>query len=273
MPECKARWLRAAAPAARLTAVDREARVLRGYVVAQAGPFKDRRGEFDAEGLRQIADMGNASAKGLKSHFTHATLSGDGLGKLLGRARNFRVDRATDARTGARVDAVRADLHFAASASRTPSGDLAGYVMDLAEEDPDGLSSSLVIEPAEKAQVDAKGRQLTDAEGNALPSLWYPKRLHASDIVDTGDAVDGLLSHGIDAGELPDAVVRMASAALDQAFPDAARDVLEARCLAWLTRYLEARYGPPPPPAATPRLDALRQRLARLADGCRATVA
>ena len=32
--------------------VDRENNVLRGYVVAQLGPFKDGRGEFDVQLLR-----------------------------------------------------------------------------------------------------------------------------------------------------------------------------------------------------------------------------
>lgn len=254
------RWLRAGVSAPPV-AVDREANVLRGYVLAQQGPFKSQgRGEFDEEALRSIVSLGNARPKGLKSRFTHPGLSEDGLGSYLGRAKNLRMDKARDDRTGKTVLAVRGDLHFSPSASKSPKGDLSGYVMDLAEDDADALSSSLVLEVDQEFRIDSKNRPLLDDDGNELPPLWRPKRLHASDIVDTGDAVDGLLSFGVDALDLPDGAVRMATAALDRAFPNAGRDVIEARVTAWLSRYLMQRFGAPVTPV-TPRLDALRVRL------------
>lgn len=251
------RWLRAGT-LARPSAVDRQARVLRGYVVAQEGVFKDRRGVFDAQSLAEIVQHGNASPKGLKSRFAHPTLSSDGVGKFLGRATNFRLDAAAGG-----VPAVRADLHFNPTASRTPSGDLAGYVMDLAESDPDAFSSSLVIVPKEVQQLDARGRVLLDEGGDPLPAVWRVGSLHASDIVDTGDAVDGLLSAGVDVDALPDSWVRLASEAVDSVFPGATRDVVEARVGAWLAQYLDARFGPQPAPR--PRaIDALSVRLAEM---------
>src|SRR5512146_1524362 len=124
--------------------VDRQNSVLRGYVVAQAGSFKSEgRGQFDLESLRKIVSLGNSSKNGLRSRFTHPTMSDDGLGKFLGRSRSFALGKAVDS-TGKTVDAVRADLHFDSSASDTPHGNLADYVMRLAESDPDAISSSLV---------------------------------------------------------------------------------------------------------------------------------
>jgi hypothetical protein len=73
-------------------------------------------------------------------------------------------------------------------------GNLGGYVMDLAESDPDALSSSLVLQ-TEKVQIlDEKGRPKKDDKGEDVPPVWLPTKLHASDVVDTGDAVDGFLS-------------------------------------------------------------------------------
>lgn len=210
--------------------VDRENKVIRGYVVAQRGPFKSTgRGEFDDKSLAMIADMMNAAPKGLKSRFAHPTLSSDGLGKFLGRARNARVDG----------DRVRADLHLDPSSFATPAGNLGQYVLDLAASDPDALSSSLVVKPKQELRVNPDGTRAKDDKGNPLPPLWRPERLHASDIVDTGEAVDGLLS----VDDLPDAIQRRGAEMLDSLFAGQPRDVVEARCLAYLARYLDNRYG------------------------------
>jgi hypothetical protein len=221
---------------ARAVGVDREAKILRGYCVAEAGPFKTPgRGEFDDRSLDTIVALMKASPAGLKSRFTHPDMSSDGLGKFLGRVRNPRRD-------GPRV---RGDLHFDPSAFSTPSGDLAGYLMDLADSDPAALSSSLVLQTDKEYRLEPGGERKKDADGNPLPPLWRPTRLHASDVVDDGDAVHGgLLSvHGLDLDGLPDALVRQASAALDNLFAGETREVIEARAQAYLQRYLDRRFG------------------------------
>lgn len=246
-------WLRAEAQG-RPIGVDREKNVLRGYVVAQQGPFKSKgRGEFDRKSLTMIRDMINAERLGLKSRFTHPDLSNDGLGKFLGRARNASIE----ANPSKGIDMVRADLHFDASAFDTPSGDLAGYVMRAADSDPEALSSSLVLSVDKKYRLNDDGTRQKDDQGEDLPPLWYPKALHASDIVDTGDAVDGILSAEIDIDRLPDAVVRRASEALDQLFSGQTREVVETRVGAYLERYLNRRFGEP----AGPSTALLRRRL------------
>lgn len=243
-------WLRATA-AGETIGVDRNESVIRGYIVAQEGPFSSEgRGEFDKPALRQIARLMRAAPNGLKSRFAHPSLSDNGIGKFLGRARNPRLDtisvrESKGVRKDDEITVVRADLHLDPSSRNTPSGDLGGYVMDLAESDPDAMSSSLVLQAKKEYRLDGKGRPELDDEGNELPPLWSPTHLHASDVVDTGAAVDGFLSAEVIDG-LPDAVVRRGAELLDRQFPDANREEIEARCQAWLARYLAYRFGDEP---------------------------
>jgi hypothetical protein len=266
-------WHKCLAPA-KSESVDRKENVLRGYVVAQEGPFKSAgRGEFDRKSLDTLLSLGNAKPKGIKSRFTHPNESNDGLGKYLGRSRNFRMGHATDERTGKRVLAIRADLHFDPTAMDTPpqgGKPLGVYVLDLAESDPEAISSSIVVQADEEYRRKKDGTLETDAEGNPLPPLWRPTALHASDIVDTGDAVDGLLSAGVDVDGLPLGVIWRAEEMLGEVFANQPREVVEARLSAYLSRYLDAKYGVQelpgdPEVVATPKLDAKKIKLAEMA--------
>ena len=241
------RFLRANV-SSRPVGIDREKGIIYGVIAAEEGPFKTPgRGEFDREGIRQIARM--MKEKPLKSRFAHPTLSDDGIGKFLGRFHNARNDvverivaRGKDgSATKKEFAVVRADIHLDPTSFKTPSGDLGTYVMDLAESDHEAFGTSLVIEPEEKVRLDAKGFRMRDEEGVELPPLWFPKSLHALDVVDTGDATNSFLGHEIDG--LPDAIVRRGAELLDGAFAGQSREVVEARCQAWLDRYLNLRYG------------------------------
>lgn len=222
--------------------VDREKNVLRGYVVAQSGPFKSEgRGEFNEEGLRLLEGLGNGAKQGIRSRFTHPTLCEDGLGNYLGRARDFFLSEAMAA-DGSIVPAVRADLFFDETAMQTPpkgGKPLGVYVMDLAESDPDALSSSIVVKPRKVYRKKADGTLEMGADGEELPPLWYPEKLLGSDIVDTGDAVDGLLS--IDG--LRDEELRKGAALLDGLFDGKSREEIAERLTGWLDRYLNLRFG------------------------------
>ena len=240
-------WLKANAKGKPI-GVDREggeAGIIHGYIMAQEGPFKSEgRGEFDKDALKQIVKLTKAAPNGLKSRFAHPSLSDDGIGRLLGRVRNPRLDvistRESDGEQKTdEISVVRGDLYLNPTSHETPSGNLGKYVMDLAESDPDALSSSLVISADEEFRIDKKGRPMKDEAGNDLPPLWRPQRLHASDLVDTGDAVDGLLS--LDG--LPDKLVRQGAAMLDKQFAGQSREVIESRAKAWLGRYLDRRFG------------------------------
>lgn len=259
------KWLRAIFTAdLAADAVDRKNNVLRGYVVAQEGPFKSAgRGEFNKEALQEIVRLGNSAGHGLKSRFTHPSASHDGLGKFLGRAKNLRMDKAIDARTGKRVNAVRADLHFDKTAMETPpegGGKPYGtYIMDLADSDPNAFSSSIVVVPEESQRLNKDGSMQLDDDGNPLPPLWWPLELHASDFVDTGDAVDSAL--GVDVDGLPLAALWRGEELLDSVFAGQSKDVIEARLAAYVQRYLDRKFGEQPPAEPTPALDARRQKM------------
>lgn len=230
--------------------VDREARVIRGYVVAEAGPFKTPgRGEFDEDGLSKIIELMRAKTAGTKSRFAHPNLSADGLGKFLGRAKNARLDGGK----------VRADLHLDPSSFTSPAGDLGSYVMDLAENDPGAFGSSLVLESDKTYRLNEKGERRTDDKGEPLPPLWMPRKIFSSDIVDEPDAVHGgLLAAGmIDVAELPDEVLWQGCMFLDQLFPGKSRDQVEKALQSFLGRYLDRRYGHKP----VLTVDMLRRKL------------
>jgi hypothetical protein len=236
-------WLRASVDTPAI-GVDREANVIRGMVVAQEGPFKTQgRGEFDGKSLAQIVRLMGKNKLGLKSRLAHPTLSEDGIGKFLGRVRNPQLATATIERNGEKkeIKAVRGDLYFDESAFNTPAGDLATYVMTLAESDPAALSSSLVLQVDEEWRLDTHKQPRRDEQGNVMPPLWRPTALHASDIVDTGEAVDDLLS--VEFENLPDAVVRQASELIDRAFPSLCRSEVQAKLESWMTKYLANRFG------------------------------
>lgn len=234
-----------------IVGVDKEAEIIHGFIVAQEGPFKSEgRGEFDVKALKTIVKFMKDSPNGLKSRFTHPDMSNDGLGKFLGRAKNPRLDKISvrdseGTKKDDEITVVRADLHIDPSSHSTPSGDLGGYIMRLVANDPDALSSSLVLRVEQEYRTDKKGHPEVDDDGNELPPLWRPLALHATDIVDTGDAVDGLLSANLDAEGLPDGVVRKASELMDRQFAGKPREFVESRCVGWLTRYLNRRYGEP----------------------------
>lgn len=235
MPE-KPERLRAAAKG-RPVGVDRKLNVIRGYVVAQLGPFKSQgRGEFDETSLNKIVELYKEHPAGLRSRFAHPSDSNDGLGKFLGRSKDGWLGTTINA-AGEEVPAVRADLHFDASAFKTnPNGNLGEYLLGLAESDPDALSSSLVVRVEREYRLEKDGTPKLGADGQPLPPLWRPKKLFASDIVDEGDAVDGLLSVE---PKWTNEFLAQGEALLNKMFAGQPRNVVRARCTAFLSRYLE----------------------------------
>lgn len=99
---------------------------------------------IDAVFLGQVAEQMTAAANGVKSRFTHPGLSADGLSKGLGLAIGGKVSG----------DQVLTDLHFYESAHNSPDGDLAGYVMKRAKEDPLHFGTSIVFISDDQAEDD-----------------------------------------------------------------------------------------------------------------------
>lgn len=209
--------------------VDREKGIIYGYSVATIGEAQGHGVLLDATTLEQIETLGNATKGGKKSRFTHPGLSSDGLGKFLGRSKNFRRDG----------NRTRADLHLSETAYDTPHGDLATYVMDLAEADPDAFGASVVVEIRREEQRDEEGKPKKDADGNRLMPLMRVKRLFASDIVDDPAANEGLFS-ALDTSDLPDWPAREASRILDALSKRETPEQLRGRVNAFLDRYFQA---------------------------------
>lgn len=117
---------------------DYGAGIIRGVALATVGEALGHRMWLDDSFIATVHDRVKATGKkGLKVRFTHPGLSSDGLGSFLGRAKG-----------GSMKDGIAyADIHFAKSAHETPDGDLAKYVMDMAEEDPEAFGTSIVFEP------------------------------------------------------------------------------------------------------------------------------
>jgi len=155
--------------------IDRKNAVIKGFAVVTKGLTKDERGEFDEESLDAVVSLGNQTKLGIKSRFGHPNMSSTALGTFLGRVKNFSRDG----------DIVRADLHIDKTAFDTPDGDLAGYVLNLAESDPEMFGASMVI------YWDAKDREALEDGEQDLPPIIHVTKLLSVDVVDDPAANNG----------------------------------------------------------------------------------
>lgn len=161
--------------------VDRENRIIHGFAVATKGEAKGHDVLLDDLFLNQVVTQGAMSKAGIKMRFDHPNASNTSMGTSIGRAKNFRRDG----------DVVRADAHLLKAAEDAPNGNLSGYVMDLAEEDPGLFGSSIAFIPDKvEFQLDDKGKP--DRTKKPFARL---KKLLAADIVDDPAAnPDGMFS-------------------------------------------------------------------------------
>ncbi len=150
---------------------------------------------IDKTFLTEVALAIATAEPGTKSRFTHPSLSGDGLGKALGRFRDASLDD----------DVVRADLHMYQSAHKTPDGDLAGYIMDRANEDPASFGVSIAFdgdrdaESAFMADHKDKGGRFVSPDPDNEHNFPHARLalLAAADVVDDPAAnPDGLFHRG-----------------------------------------------------------------------------
>lgn len=150
--------------------------IIKGFAVMSKGNVKDMRGwVIDDKTLDQIVSAGKAHKKlGLKSRFGHPNMSDTALGTFLGRAKNFVKDG----------DIARADLYLSKTAYNTPKGDLASYVLDLAEKDPESFGTSVCLGDYElEDQVITKKQK--DEGVTDLAPLLRVKTLNSVDAVDS----------------------------------------------------------------------------------------
>lgn len=171
----------------------RQQGVIRSASIVSRGEALGHDEWLDQSFIESVAEAINQPNKGVKSRFTHPSLSGDGLGTFLGRVMDAEV-------VGGRV---LADIHFTQASHNTPDGDLATYVMDLAEEDPESFGVSIVYQPDLGAEDEFNGANEDEFgvfqspdEDNArnLPHARLAN-LRAGDVVDEPAANPGGLFH------------------------------------------------------------------------------
>lgn len=207
---------------------DRARRTIFGVSAIELGPLNDpdeRPWFADETTLQQALTIGRSSPKGVKSRLTHPNMSNDGMGRQLGRFRNWRL--SADGRR------VLTDLHLASFAFRGGDNSIGGLVLDMASEDPDSFGVSL-------APVwDMEEMERLKASDGRMPMRF--KKLIAADIVDEPAATRGGLfgDSPLSIGTAP----HKATQALDTLFADASEEVIRDRVGSFLNTYLTSRFG------------------------------
>lgn len=178
------------------TGGDDGAGIIYGASIVTEGEALGHRAWLDRAFIESVHQAVNgAGRRGVKMRFTHPSLSGDGLGSFLGRAKKSRISDDS----GMAKSLV--DIHLSKTAHDTPDGDLASYVMDLADADPEAFGVSIVFSPdygaedrfvAEHEDEDGNFRSPDKNNGKNYRHARLAK-LHAADVVDDPAAnPDGL---------------------------------------------------------------------------------
>ncbi len=136
----------------------------------------------DQDFMSDVAFGINKHETGIKARFTHPGLSSDGLGTYLGKLHNGRMAG----------EQVFADLHFKEAATKTPDGNLADYVMTLAEGSPEDFGLSIVFEHDEKASRshmsdNTQGDRFVSPDEDNKNNFQHARllKLRAGDVVDS----------------------------------------------------------------------------------------
>jgi hypothetical protein len=210
--------------------VNREARTITGAKAMQFGPLNEgdaRPWKVDLTTLQQMEQYVNQPNRGAKMRFAHPNMSSDGMGRHLGRATNARIVTSKDEPPFLAVDATLGQY-----ATKSPKGDLAGYVLDMAEEDPEifGLSAHPIVDHEAMSKIEP------DKDG--LTPLRI-KGLRAIDFVDDPAATRGGM-FSLDSDSLADLPAR-ATDLLDTFFAESPAEVIRARFGSFLDQYLRTR--------------------------------
>ncbi len=205
--------------------VDRNTNVIYGVRLIEKGPLNDadvRPYEVTDDTLDDVVQLGGRTKQGLKSRFSHPSLSNDGIGSYVGRLRNLRRDE----------NAVYADLHISDTAFDTPRGDLGTYVMDLADDDPESFGMSL----ATVLEDEMYGEPERDDDGNIKLIPLRFKQVYAGDVVDSPAATrSGMFG----AWDIPDerSLPAMAEWVMEHYFKDLTLEQTRERIDAYLRKF------------------------------------
>ena len=223
----------------------RGAGIIRGASLIAKGEALGHRMWIDDVMLAQVVEAGNATKNGVKVRFAHPSMSGDGIGSYLGKAKNLSLAN----------DRVIGDIHFSPSSRETPDGDLGKYVMGLAKNDPDAFGMSIVFERDPKAEREfSNSHQTVNEDGDShfvSPDKKNEKNhrhvrlaaLLAADFVDEPAAnPDGVFHRGT-SQEIIDQAESVAAYALglSENIPGDSGGLSAERVRGFLSRFLESR--------------------------------
>jgi hypothetical protein len=168
--------------------IDNDKGIIKGVSVCTVGEAKGHGVNLDREFIQRVTEFGNAKRSGLKARFGHPNMCSTALGTFIGRFKNFRTEGAQ----------TLADLYLSNEAKNTPHGDLYGYVLGMATNEPDMFGTSIVFTPGQLYQRDDEGQKVLVADEFAadtdIPLYVECKELHACDTVDEPAANEGLFS-------------------------------------------------------------------------------
>lgn len=232
-------------PAVDFEGGSRKSGIIRGASLIAKGEALGHRMWIDEVMLAQVVEAGNSTKNGVKVRFAHPSMSGDGIGSYLGKAKNLRLAN----------DRVVGDIHFSPSSRETPDGDLGKYVMGLAKNDPDAFGMSIVFERDRKAEREfSNSHQQVNEDGDSYfvsPDEKNKKNyrhtrlaaLLAADFVDEPAAnPDGVFHRG-PSQEIIDQAESVAAYALGltETIPGDSGGLSADRVRGFLSRFLESR--------------------------------
>lgn len=129
-----------------------EGEVIRRCSIVTAGEALGHGVHLDESFVMEFAEQAEAMKLGLKARFGHPNMCNESLGTSLGRFRNFEL--SDDGRQ------LFADLHIGSYAHDTPHGDLGGYVLNYAKEDPESFGTSIVFQVGGHYRKDKDGNDV-----------------------------------------------------------------------------------------------------------------
>jgi len=176
-------------------AIDKENRRLNGVIAIEPIDIKDWRPfTINDEFIQDLVTFAEKQKAGVKSHFGH---NYNNLGKMLGRAKNWRVEDGK----------AKYDLDIYESADKSPGlNGLGTYILELLSEDNKAMMTSIVFKEEYFYQLDSAGQKLKVYYVDKKSGEWvrpnptlgkvYPQfgQLYSTDLVEEGAATNSMFS-------------------------------------------------------------------------------
>jgi len=120
------------------TDIDEQRGLIKNVAVCTIGEAKGHNVIIDSQFINDVVSMGNSKTKGVKARFGHPEAFASSIGKYIGKVKEFWRDG----------NVARGNLYLAASAKKSPQGNLWDYVLELAKNDGDSCGMSICFDVA-----------------------------------------------------------------------------------------------------------------------------